>query len=236
MNDSAAAIEPFVPRDRWRILPNGLDFSSFGLQHSQRQVLREQWGLRDDAIALGIACAISARKRVDHFIRLVASLRESGVPAYGFIAGQPYFAEDHAVLDALHRLAAELRVDDYVRFLGYVEPSEPLYHAWDLCISTSAYETFGMTVLEAMACDCAVVTYPGGSVAEIVGDGAIVIPDEDFPALLAATLQLCRNREARARLAEKGRRHAETTYDMRRIVPLLAREYRALAAGAPVSR
>ena len=236
MEDSAAAIEPVVPRDRWRVLPNGLDFSVFGRLREQRQILRAQWGIGDDAVALGIACAISPRKRVDHFVRLVASLRDAGVPAYGFIAGQPHFPEDQAVVDGLHRLAAERGITDFIRFLGYVEPSEPLYHAWDLCVSTSAYETFGMTVLEAMACRCAVVTYPGGSVAEIVGDGAIVVPDEDFAALFAATLQLCRDRDARTALAEKGRRYAEVTYDIRRIVPVLAREYRALAEGAALSR
>ncbi|HEX7777949.1 MAG TPA: glycosyltransferase, partial [Vicinamibacterales bacterium] len=164
--DSAEAIRPMVPEDRWRVLPNGLDFSIVGTHPEHRARLRQMWGLSDDSVAVGIACAISVRKRVDHLVRLVARLRERGVDAYGFVAGQPHFPSDAVVLDGLRRLAAELNVGDRIRFLGYVEPSEPLYYAWDLCVSTSSYETFGMTVLEAMACRCPVVTYPGGSVQE----------------------------------------------------------------------
>jgi glycosyltransferase involved in cell wall biosynthesis len=224
--DSAAAVRPVVPEDRWRVLPNGLDFSLVGIHPEHRARLRSEWGLGDESVAIGIACAISVRKRVDHLIRLVAGLRARGVDAFGFVAGQPHFPSDAPVLDDLRRLAAELGLGDRIRFLGYVEPSEPLYYAWDLCVSTSSYETFGMTVLEAMACRCPVVTYPGGSVQEIVGDAAIVVPDGDEASLLSAALPLAMDPAARRALGERGRAHASATYDIRRIVPVLASEYK----------
>ena len=77
--DSAHAVRPVVPEDRWRVLPNGLDFSVVGTHPEHRARLREIWNLREDSVAIGIACAISTRKRVDHLIRLVARLREHGV-------------------------------------------------------------------------------------------------------------------------------------------------------------
>ena len=152
MRDSAAALEPVVPRERWRVLPNGLDFSVFGLEVGSRALLRARWGLDDETLAIGTACAISPRKQVDHFVRLVARLRQQGVRVHGFIAGAPHFPDDQLVVEQLHQLAASLGITRNLTFLGYVEPAEPLYHAWDLCVSTSDYETFGMTVLEAMAC------------------------------------------------------------------------------------
>jgi glycosyltransferase involved in cell wall biosynthesis len=238
MEDSAAAIEPTVPRDRWRVLPNGLDFSRFGKQAHTRGSLRAAWGISDDVLAIGIACAISARKRVDHFIRLIARLCDAGVRVHGFIAGDAHHPEDRPIVDNLHRLANALRVSDHVTFLGYVEPAEPLYHAWDLCVSTSRYETFGMTVLEAMSCGCAVVAYPGGSVAEVIGDASVVVEDGNEEELTLECLRLARDSEVRRRIAERGRRHAEETYDLRRIVPILANEYRALAKKhvTPVTR
>ena len=230
LGDSADAIRPVVPEDRWRVLPNGLDFSIVGTHPEHRARLRQRWGLSDDSVAVGIACAISVRKRVDHLIRLVARLRERGVDAYGFVAGQPHFPSDAVVLDDLRRLAAELGLGERITFLGYVEPSEPLYYAWDLCVSTSSYETFGMTVLEAMACRCPVVTYPGGSVQEIVGDGGIVVPDGDEEALFAESLKLATDPAARRSLGERGRAHASARYDIRQIVPMLAQEYRQVAS------
>jgi glycosyltransferase involved in cell wall biosynthesis len=224
--DSAPAVRPVVPEDRWRVLPNGLDFSLVGTHPEHRARLRSEWGLGDESVAVGIACAISVRKRVDHLVRLVARLRARGVDACGFVAGQPHFPSDAAVLNDLRRLAADLGLGNCMRFLGYVEPSEPLYYAWDLCVSTSSYETFGMTVLEAMACRCPVVTYPGGSVQEIVGNAAIVVPDGDEESLLSAALPLAVDPAARRALGERGRAHASATYDIRRIVPVLAREYK----------
>jgi glycosyltransferase involved in cell wall biosynthesis len=229
MDDSAGAIEPVVPRDRWRLLPNGLDFGRYGTSSHHRGRLRAEWKLPDDAIALGIACAISPRKRVDHFVRLIAALRHRGVPAYGFIAGMAYSAEHGALLADLRREVAEVGLSEHVRFLGYVEPSEPLWHAWDIAISTSSYETFGMSVLEAMACGCPVVAYPGGSVQEVLGDSAAIVPDGDEEALCEMAGRLCGDRALRREAGEQARAHARRHYDIRRIVPLLAAAYRACA-------
>jgi glycosyltransferase involved in cell wall biosynthesis len=225
MHDSADAVRPMVPEHLWRVLPNGLDFSTYGIDTSQRDRVREAWGLGAETFALGIACAISSRKRVDHFIRLVARLRGAGVDARGFIAGQTYFSEDEEVLKSLRQLVAELGIESSITFLGYVEPSEPLYHAWDLCVSTSQYETFGMTVLEAMGCSCPVVTYPGGSVAEIVGQAACVVPDGDEHALFEASFAFAQDPAARRSLGATGRLHASACYDIRTLVPALAHEY-----------
>lgn len=226
MADSADAVRPTVPDNRWRVIPNGLDFSVFGSDLAQRQRLRSGWQLDDDAVALGMACAISPRKRVDHFIRLVARLRGLGVNAHGFIAGVPHLPSDAPLASALTQLAVSLGVHRHMRFLGYLEPAEPLFYAWDLCISTSRYETFGMTVLEAMGCGCPVVTYPGGSIAEVVADAASVVPDGNEDALLDECLRLIRDETARRALGACGRRRAMSTYDIRHILPRLAEEYR----------
>ena len=241
MADSADAMRPAVPEDRWRLIPNGLDFSTFGVNYSHRDRLRREWQLDPDTIAIGTACAISERKRVDHLIRLVARLRARGVKVCGVIAGQPHFPSDRALVEELRKLAHDLGVGDIVRFLGYVEPVEPLYYAWDICVSTSSYETFGMTVLESMACRCPVIAYPGGSVGEVLGDAGCVVPDTDEDALFDTALKLATDDHARQLLGERGRARAERTFDIRTIVPLLAREYREVVASdhlavAPTAR
>ena len=227
MDDSADAVAPVVPRDRWRLVYNGLDLERFGLDPSARARLRGEWHLGPDTLAIGTASSISPRKRLSHFIRLISHLRSSGIDARGFIAGQPYFGEDEEELRALHALTAALDLGDSVTFLGYVEPSEPLYYAWDICVSTSAYETFGMTMLEAMACGCPVVAYPGGSVAEVVGDGGRIVEDGDEEALVRAVRSLAIDPSRRAQAAVAARARAER-FDLRKSVELLVQEYRAV--------
>ncbi|MCU1382482.1 MAG: glycosyl transferase group 1 family protein [Acidobacteria bacterium] len=229
MDDSADAVASAVPRDRWRLVYNGLDFATFGNDRASRDRLRRDWKLEPATVAIGTASSISSRKRLDHFVRVIAALAGAGLDVRGFIAGQPYFPADEDELRSLHALTKALGVDDRVTFLGYVEPAEPLYHAWDVCVSTSAYETFGMTVLEAMACRCPVVAYPGGSVAEVLGDGGLLVEDGNLLALTEAVRTLASDRSYRGEMAVAARERAER-FNLRRSVDQLAVEYRAVLA------
>lgn len=226
MNDSADAVAGAVPRDRFRLVYNGLDFTRFGRDVAARDRLRAEWRLAPGTLAIGTASSISPRKRLDHFIRLVVSLARDGHTVHGFIAGQPYFDEDERELRALRELVTTLKAGHLITFLGYVEPSEPLYHAWDLCISASAYETFGMTMLEAMACGCAVLAYPGGSIAEVVDTGGVLVPDADEKALLDAGRRFV-DSSYRLEMATRARARAQT-FDVQRSVYRLVAEYRAV--------
>jgi len=233
MTDCTDAVAVAVPPDRWRLVYNGLDLKVFGTDRSSRDRLRAEWGLRPSTVAIGTASSISSRKRLDQFLRLIADLHGSGLDVRGFIAGQPYFPDDERELRSLRELAVALRMQDLVTFIGYVEPVEPLYHAWDVCVSTSAYETFGMTVLEAMACRCPVVAYPGGSVEEVVGDGGIAVEENNFHALADAVRRLAIESDYREEMSRRARVRAEH-FDIRRSVEQLAAEYRAVL-GVPES-
>ena len=230
MRDSEEAVASAVPKDRFRLIYNGLDFEAFGRDTAARQRLRAEWGVTEATTVIGTASSISPRKRIDHVIRSVAALAHSGLDVRGFIAGQPYFPEDEQELARLRQLAMDLGVERQVTFLGYVEPAEPLYHAWDICISASSYETFGMTVLEAMACGCPVVAYPGGSVAEVLGDGGALVPDGDLGAMTDAIRTLACDRVALDRARQQARERARN-FDVCRSVEALVEEYRAVLTG-----
>ena len=51
---------------------------------------------------------------------------------------------------------------------------------------TSSYEGFGLPPLDAMACGCPVIATGATSIAEVVGDAAILVPPRDPDALAAA--------------------------------------------------
>lgn len=223
--DTSQALQGVIPPERCRIIYNGLSLAEFTQDKGARERLRRAWGLDEGTIALGIACAISTRKRVDHFIRLVARLRDGGFRVHGYVAGQAHFVEDETLLAELRELVSSLDLQEHLTFLGYIEPSAPLFRAWDISVSTSAYETFGMSVLEAMACGCATVCYPGGSVAEVGGDAVHIVPDGNEAALLSACRELCRNDAVRRAAAAAGRARARH-FDIGESVALLAGEYR----------
>jgi glycosyltransferase involved in cell wall biosynthesis len=89
----------------------------------------------------------------------------------------------------LRSLAAELGIGDDLIFTGGVplEETVAFYRAADLLAYPSHNETFGLPILEAMACGCPVLTSDTSSMPEIAG-GAAILCDPADPASIAEAL------------------------------------------------
>jgi glycosyltransferase involved in cell wall biosynthesis len=93
-----------------------------------------------------------------------------------------YFSE-------LQALVQDLGIGQDVVFVGGVslEETSLFYQAADLLVYPSFNETFGLPILEAMACGCPVVTSNISSMPEIAG-GAAVLCDPRDPASIAQAM------------------------------------------------
>ena len=79
---------------------------------------------------------------------------------------------DGPLMDDLHALAAELRIDERVDFLGFVSNPYKYMKRAELLAISSKYEGFGVVATEALACGTPVVATncPGGP-SDILNDG-----------------------------------------------------------------
>jgi glycosyltransferase involved in cell wall biosynthesis len=95
-------------------------------------------------------------------------------------------ARDEKYAAELHALAAELGINDDVVWTGGVPLDETVrfYQAADVNVYPSLGETFGLPILEAMACACPVVTSNVTAMPEIAG-GAAVLCDPADPQSIA---------------------------------------------------
>ncbi|MEM9246351.1 MAG: glycosyltransferase, partial [Cyanobacteria bacterium P01_F01_bin.153] len=73
---------------------------------------------------------------------------------------------------------------------------------------TSRYEGFGLPLLEAMGCDCPVVTCPCGSIPEVAGDGALFV-SPDKPMELMTAFERLMHPDHRQSLIRRGRLRAQ---------------------------
>ena len=154
-------------------------------------------------------------KVFDRLIRLVARVRERGVPARLCIIGEGYER------DQLERLIASLDAEEWCELPGRVDDDELVrryQEAW-VVASTSSSEGWGMTLTEAAACGTPAIAtrIPGHLDAVRDGVGGILVDtDDEFVDALDAVL---RDAELRARLSDGARRLAEeltwdrTAYD-----------------------
>jgi glycosyltransferase involved in cell wall biosynthesis len=96
---------------------------------------------------------------------------------------------DEKYLAKLHSLVAELGISEDVVFVGGVPLEETVrfYQAADAFAYPSFNETFGLPILEAMACGCPVVTSDTSAMPETAG-GAAILSDPKEPGAIAQAI------------------------------------------------
>lgn len=115
---------------------------------------------------------------------------------------------DEKYVASLHSLAAELGISASVVFVGGIPLEETVrfYQAADVFVYPSLNETFGLPILEAMACGCPVVTSDTSAMPETAG-GAAVLSDPRDPASIARAIVEAAG-PGRDRLRDDGLRRA----------------------------
>jgi glycosyltransferase involved in cell wall biosynthesis len=132
-----------VPAQKITVIPNGLDFDGLGFDPATRAAVREQFGIHPDAYVLGTLGRLDPNKRVDLAIEAAAPLLSDRCKLLVIGRG--------ADGDRLQAAAERAGVADHVIFGGYQADMTAMLSAMDLNLSTSVQETFGLSVLEALA-------------------------------------------------------------------------------------
>jgi glycosyltransferase involved in cell wall biosynthesis len=132
-----------VPAKKITVIPNGLDTGELVFDPALRRQVREQFGIAPDTYVIGALGRLDPNKRVDLTM-------EAAVPVLGdrckiLVIGR---GEDQARLEAA---AKRLGVTDHVIFGGYQSDTRAMLAAFDLYVAASLQETFGLSVLEALA-------------------------------------------------------------------------------------
>jgi len=119
----------------------------------------------------------------------------------------------------LQRLVSDLGMGDLTSFHGWVDERRLVAElpSYDVFLQHSLEkEGFGVSIVEAAACELpVVVTAVPGIADEHVVDGqtGLCVPEKNASAMAAAMLELARSPDLRQRLGKAGRERAVTLYD-----------------------
>jgi len=110
---------------------------------------------------------------------------------------------DEEYTAGLHALAGELGIAEDVVWVGGVPLEETVhfYRAADVFVYPSFNETFGLPLLEAMACGCPVVTSNTSAMPETTGGAALLADPKDPESIAAAMVEACGREGDRLRSA-----------------------------------
>lgn len=182
----AAARAAGVPPERLTLLPVGVDLARFAPAADggrERAATRARHGVPAAArVVLCVGSMNRHHKRIDHVVRSVAAARAAGAPLHLWLDGSPH-PDGDASLPALAR--AEL--GDAVT-LTHVASDQvaALYRAADALVSAAVHETFGMAIVEAMACGLPVLAHDNPHFRRLVAGGARLLDMADAHALADA--------------------------------------------------
>jgi len=137
----------------------------------------------------------------------------------------------------LERALTVANTREHVCLLGHV-PWHQLakcYRQATVFVMPSRYETFGISVIEAMAFGVPVIAANVGGLPEIVEDGVtgILVPPQDPEALAEAVIHLLRDPELRRRLGRAARDRVLSEYRIERVVEQTLKVYERVLQKTP---
>lgn len=163
---------PTTPAGNVRVIPRGIDPGNYGsgFQPPPEWLARwrsEQSGLQGKCVLL-LPGRITRLKGHEDFFNLVAALKKEGIPAHGLVAGDTH-EKKRAYLDELRGIVRTLGISGDITFLGHRADIREVMAASDVVFALSQQpESFGRTVLEALALGKPVVGYDCGGVGELL--------------------------------------------------------------------
>lgn len=142
--------ESFLKEYKTKVIYNGIDLNVFKRTDSD---FRKKYNLGNKRILVGVALHWGEKKGLLDYIELAKMLNEEyKIILVGLSEGE--------VKDLPHNIIPIPPVKDD-RTLAEI------YSASDLCLNLSYEETFGLTTIEALACDTPVITYDKTAVPEV---------------------------------------------------------------------
>lgn len=197
------------------VTPLGTDFHlrrprlNAAAQHFQQEVTR-----------IGIVGRIVPIKNFELFLhaaRLVADKH----PQIEFliVGGKGLFGEELEYYNRILDLTRSLELENQVKFLDPVEDLSPLLDTFDILVCSSHIETFGRTLVEAMALSKPVVATRVGGIPEVVADGetGFLVAADDAQAMAARITQLIEDDQLRATTGQKGYERMLNRFDVRSV-------------------
>ena len=198
-----------------RVIPPGIDTTIFKPQ--DKSLCRKHLGLPESAfvIATGGASLTDTNKNVPWLFQQLSHLPDlRGVIVLAFGEGT---------------IPAPARLN--VRFTGGVRSRYDLARllaAADVFVSASLMETYGLTLVEAMACATPVVAFRVGGIPEAApeGQGAMLCAPQDGAALMEAIMKLRNSAQLREMLGAAGHETVRIRNQLSSFSKLFERVYR----------
>jgi len=186
------------------------------------EALRQSWGCTAGCWVIGTVSRLAPQKALDILLRGYAIYRSRATrPSRLVIVGQgPQGAE-------LRSLDQRLGIESEVIWAGFQEDIPQIMNALDLFALTSAYEGFGLVLIEAMSASKAVVATRVSAIPEVVVNGVTGrLCEPGNPEQVAGAFSFFEAERPRTEFGTAGRERVEACFTVERMVERTLQVYR----------
>lgn len=213
-------------RDRFLVVPNGVDAERFYPDASARASVGSEFGLDVARPRVGLIARVDAQKNHEGFFEAVRAFYERGGDADFLLAGRDV-TPDHWQLKGWREATGHA---DRLTLVGPRSDVPRIMASLDIVTSSSLGEAFPLVLIEAMACGVPCVATDVGDAALIVADTGTVVPPNDAVAMATAWRRLLdMPKERRVELGRRARARAVANYSIRDVAERIWDLYRRLA-------
>jgi L-malate glycosyltransferase len=175
--------------------------------------LRSEYGIKPEEKVIIHVSNFRKVKRVPDVIKAFDIIRKE-MPAKLLLVG------DGPEMTIVSQLVEDLNLTDYVLFLGKQENLEELYSISDLKLLLSEKESFGLVLLEAMACGVPCIGTNIGGIPEVISDGetGFICEVGNVEEIAERAIQILSDEQLHKTMAENSIHRVKTKFNAHAIV------------------
>jgi glycosyltransferase involved in cell wall biosynthesis len=208
-----------IARDRIEVVHDGVNVGYIDRQPTIDA--HATFWLPHGAPLLGNVAALAPHKGQRHLVDAMRTVVREIPDARLLIMG------DGELRDELQAQITDLGLERHVTLAGFRHDALGLIRSLDLFVMSSVTEGLGSSILEAMACERAVVGTRAGGIPEVVEDEVtgLLVPPRDHDAMASAIVRLLRDPARRVQMGAAGRARVVTEFSVDALVQGTARVY-----------
>jgi len=203
-------------RDKIVLIHNGVDINRFAKTNEGKAVERQKTGAR---LCVGMIGELAPIKGQQQFLCAAAIVSARRDDVNFIIAGEDKSRTGENRLE-LERMVDELGLSARVRIIGWADDVAELLRNFDVFVSASRSESFGIAIAEAMASGVPVVSTMTAGAREIIDADKTgrLVPIGDAEALAKTICELLADPETRERLSSNALRMVRERFSLDRMV------------------
>lgn len=222
----ADSLSPPIPSDKIRIINNGLDSTKYDRLFSSIKPcnIRTELGIPENTPLITAAGRISPDKGFDVYLQAANAILKIHPKTHFLLAGAD---ENKHFSDTLKRSALNQQIHEHFHFLGFRKDIAEILVESDIFVLSSRHEGQSNALLEAMACECAIIATRCSGVEDVIVDNinGILVEIGNVESLTTALTQLISQPQKRKTLAYSAREHIKRHFQIQDKVEQLMQLY-----------